>query len=78
MYIDPQSPVRSGFKKASPRVEVVNAAATLPQPQPIQRRQRPQGKSIVQTLLWLAPVVTFLPYFLAKLHYSLPEPRTET
>lgn len=76
MYIDPRSPVRTGFKKAPPTSTSLATPDTSSQP--IQSRSSSQGISIVKTLIWLAPLVTLLPYFLAKLHYSLPEPRTET
>ncbi|KAJ9107223.1 hypothetical protein QFC20_003758 [Naganishia adeliensis] len=81
MYIEPRSPVRSGFKKASPinsAPDTVDSSSQPKTPKTTQRPSQPHGKSILQTLLWLTPLVTLLPYFLGKLHYNLPEPRTET
>ena len=77
MYIEPRSPVRSGFKQELERRSSSRSTSS----QPAQRSRstnRLPGKSITKTLLWLAPVVTVWPYLLSKLHYSLPEPRLET
>ncbi|KAJ9121564.1 hypothetical protein QFC22_002183 [Naganishia vaughanmartiniae] len=75
MYIEPRSPVRTGFSKTAVKP---SSSTTLPST-PAKSTPSPRhGKSVVKTLLWLSPLVTVLPYMLSKLHYSLPEPRQES
>lgn len=77
MYIEPRSPVRTGFKQ-EPEQRPTDRSPVSKTSQRSRPAPRTSGKSIVKTILWLAPLVTILPYLLAKLHYSLPQPRQET